>query len=439
MSNEYTDEITIDLVDMVFFFLKKWRSLIAVVLIGALLGGAWAMLPNPILEEDEIEAPVLSNMEKALGFRELYRQQKEYNEESLLMNMDANRLYRGVITYHVSADKELNMVRAEYNALLNDDVNLLLKEASGYDVDLKYIDELTGNSASIVTDEKGDNSTSTLNVTYTVTCDDEEKCAVMLDVIREQVEQLQKELTRQYTDHSAVKVSDMVTQISDGWYIQNQDSKKAQQNDYLDAAMKLEDAFSDDEARYYSVVLLGVEEEAPGLGYYAKKIIVIAFLGGVLWAVWFLMKYLMDRNIKTVGEVLNVSGLFLLGRVKSEKNLKGIDKWLDALQEKTRPRLDESAYVASVIDSRKTGDAVLCGNRTAEEVCRIMGELAQSCAGLIPCDFTFQSSAALKKAKEVGQVILVARTGKTQKAELLREIELCKMQNVKILGVVIAD
>ncbi len=439
MNDAYTDEIEIDLVNMVFYFLKKWRSLIAVVLVFALLGGAWAMLPPTDLDPEKIKEDIYTNMEKAAEYRNLYELKKQYNQESLVMQMDANGLYQGRLSYHVSAERELNMVRAEYNALVNDDLRILIREASGYDADLKYIAELVGWSAEITTDGRGDNSNATLNVSYSVTTDDEEKTIAMLDVIRQAVQDLQKELTRRYGDYSSVKISDMVLPVSGSGFIQTQDSNNAAMFNYLEAAMSLEESFSDDELRYYTLNLLKEEPEELGLGHYAKKIIILAVLGGVLWVCWFLVKYLMDRSIKTVDEAETASRLFLLGRVKGEKNLKGIDKWVGGFQEKTRPTLNETSYVAAVIDSRKSGEAVLCGNRNAEEVCRIMGELGQGCGGLIPCDFTFASAEALKKAKDVGQAILVVRIGKTKKAELLREMDLCKMQGVSILGMVVVD
>lgn len=439
MENRYDDEITIDLVDMIFFFLKKWRSMIVVVLIGALLGGLWALLPPSLMEEEDLEDTSIVNMEKAQENRKLHALKEEYNNESLMMTMDLENLHRGTLSYHVSADKDLNMVQAEYNSLLTDELYEQFRQVSGYDVDLKYIRELIGYGVEIVTDNRGDNSTATLNITCSVTADSEEKCIAMLDLFRSKIEEMQKSMPWRYANYKDIKTMDMVAPLDSDWYEQNRINNESAMNGYMEAAVEFEETMSDDELYYYTIVMLGIEPEEPGLGHYAKKIIIVAFLAGVLWAVWFLVKYLTDRNIKTVAEAENISGLLLLGRVKSEKDLKGIDKWLDGIQEKTRNILDETSYVAAVIDSRKEGEAVLCGNRKAEEVCRIMGELSQGCTGLIPCDFTHYSVKSLQKAKTVGQAILVVRTGKTKKAELLRELELCKMQNVKVLGMVVAD
>ena len=46
MYNNYEDDMEIDLVDLMFYLLKKWRSLIVAIVIGVILGAGLYVVKN---------------------------------------------------------------------------------------------------------------------------------------------------------------------------------------------------------------------------------------------------------------------------------------------------------------------------------------------------------------------------------------------------------
>lgn len=65
MYNNYEDDMEIDLVDLLFYLLKKWRSLIVVIVIGAILGVGLYVVKNHQQQAEQAaqEAELLKNDE----------------------------------------------------------------------------------------------------------------------------------------------------------------------------------------------------------------------------------------------------------------------------------------------------------------------------------------------------------------------------------------
>lgn len=173
----YEDEAEINLIDLMFYLLKQWKTLIAAVLIGAVIGGgiyaakkssadrAAEELTAQMEEakttvEDEqtvaelrenyqISEDVETNMELAYQYRQLYRKQLEYNQNSPIMQMNPSAVYSGELEYYISAGYDTGMIALLYQNILNSNGILEeLKEAADLDYQEQYIRELIGCSVS---------------------------------------------------------------------------------------------------------------------------------------------------------------------------------------------------------------------------------------------------------------------------------------------------
>ena len=180
MYNNYEDDMEIDLVDLLFYLLKKWRSLIVTVMIGAILGAGLYVVKNQqqqaeqaaqeaeLLKNDEDEAfdekdyniskDTKVNMDIAYQYRQLYNKQLEYNQKSIIMQLDPNEVYAGVLEYYISAENNTELISELYQSILNDDDVLEeLKDASGLKCETPYIKEL-------ISSEDGNDKDVTINV-----------------------------------------------------------------------------------------------------------------------------------------------------------------------------------------------------------------------------------------------------------------------------------
>lgn len=490
-SSYYDDDVEIDLIDMMFYMLKKWRGLLVAVALGAILGLAIYAVKDHQQKEvlaqstaetetktDETEAfdeskynideDVKANMELAYQYRQMYRKQLEYNQKSVIMQLDPNVIYTGELKYYLSAGYDTGLVSVLYQSILSDkDLLTELKTASGLDCDVPYMKELINSDISndnnssvninnLLADITDSVASVTRNafVTYRVVSTSEESCRQMLEVIREKAQQLGEECASNYDEFQAIEVSGAVRKVTDNSYLNLQKSNVDQLNTYLSNVQKLESALTDEEKEYYCQKYLAreivaqqedleeiasseietVEPVSKG-----KWLAVGISLGIFVWGIWYALIYLMNSNIKTVSEAQKLSRLPLIGRYQVLSEKKGIDRFLQHLHLKAAGAGDSVSYIESVLESLNSGDVMLSGNLKSQEECTMVETLKEECPQLYSGEYLCKSVESLKLAKKVGKEILIISTNKMKRADVERELEICIMQGIQINGIIVVE
>lgn len=483
MYNNYEDDMEIDLVDLMFYLLRKWRSLIVVIVIGAILGAGLYVVKNhqqqaeqaaqeaELLKNDEDEAfdekdyniskDTKVNMDIAYQYRQLYNKQLEYNQKSIIMQLDPNEVYAGVLEYYISAGNNTVLLSELYQSILNeDDILEELKDASGLKCETPYIKELIssedGNDKDVAinVNSNGENVEKHSFVTYKVVSTDQKSCEKMLQVLRERVEALQAEYEETYGAYGASEVSSAISQVTDTTYLNAQRENVDRLSNYLTTMKDAESAFSDDEKTYYTNKYLAKEyvdsdnaeeakamllEEAEPVSK-VKWLAIGVILLVVIWGAYYMVKYILDKKVKTVSELRNAYHLQVIGRVATgESASKGIDKFIGQIYEKIKEQSDTLDYVVQAVNAMEGGKAFLCGNIEIPEVKVVMDQLAAECGRLEKGELCSRGVASLEKAKAVGKEILVVCVGKTRRGELERELESCRLQKISVVGVVVVE
>lgn len=483
MYNNYEDDMEIDLVDLMFYLLKKWRSLIVAIVIGVILGAGLYVVKNhqqqaeqaaqeaELLKNDEDEAfdekdyniskDTKVNMDIAYQYRQLYNKQLEYNQKSIIMQLDPNEVYAGVLEYYISAGNNTGLLSELYQSILNDDDILEeLKDASGLKCETPYIKELISSedgddkNIAINVNSNGENVEKHSFVTYKVVSTDQKSCEKMLQVLRERVEALQAEYEETYGAYGVSEVSSAISQVTDTTYLNAQRENVDRLNNYLSTMKNAESSFSDDEKTYYTnkylakeyvdsdnaeeakVVLLEEAEPVSKVKWLAIGVILLV----MIWGGYYVVRYLLDQRIKTVSELQNTYHLPVIGTVQTgTSNSKGLDKMLDHLYQNTKQKPDTLEYMTQVINTMEGGEIVLCGDREIPEVEKCMKELAGSCKNVKIGDFTSKNADSLKNAKMAEKEIMVVCVGKTSRREISREMEICELQKIQIAGSIIVE
>ncbi len=483
MYNNYEDDMEIDLVDLLFYLLKKWRSLIVAIVIGAILGAGLYVVKNhqqqteqaaqeaELLKTDEDESfdekdyniskDTKANMDIAYQYRQLYNKQLEYNQKSIIMQLDPNAVYAGVLKYYISAGNNTGLLSELYQNILNeDDILENLKEASGFKCETPYIKELVSswasddNAAFINVNSNADNVEKHSFVTYKVVSTNQESCEKMLQVLRERVEELQAEYEEAYGSYGASEVSSAISQVTDTTYLNAQKDNIDRLSNYLTTMKNAESAFSDKEKTYYTNKYLAKEyaesenaEEAKAellneiepvskVKWLAIGVILLI----MIWGAYYVVRYLLDQRIKTVSELQNTYHLPVIGTVQTgTKDSKGLDKILDRLYQNTRQRPDTLEYVIQAVNAMQVGKSVLCGDTEIPEVKKLMEELSESCEHVGIGDFISKNVDSLENAKMAGKEVMIVCIGKTSRQEISRELEICKLQKIQIAGTIIVE
>ena len=342
----------IDLIDLIFDLMRHWRSLIVAILIGAVLGGGIYVVKkieaqkavvqieegegSELPEDYEVNPDVEANMELAYQYRQLYFRQLEYNQKSIVMQLNPNAVYNGELKYYVSAGYDTGLISILYQNILSDQ-NLLaeLQEASQLDCEPSYIKELIGcsvsneNDASVninnmmdAAEESAAFVTKNAAITYSVVSTSEESCEQMLKIIREKVAELDAECReKDYETYRALEVNDAVRLVTNNDYLNRQKANIDQLNTYLTSVQRLEGAFEEDDLIYYNETylareyemedenseLLGAADAADSIASVnpVKWLVIGVFLMCVCWGGYFMLKYLLDKHIKTSDEGKN--------------------------------------------------------------------------------------------------------------------------------------
>ncbi len=483
MYNNYEDDMEIDLVDLLFYLLKKWRSLIVAVMIGAILGAGLYVVKNhqqqaeqaaqeaELLKNDEDEAfdekdyniskDTKVNMDIAYQYRQLYNKQLEYNQKSIIMQLDPNEVYAGVLEYYISAENNTELISELYQSILNDDDVLEeLKDASGLKCETPYIKELIssedGNDKDVTinVNSNGENVEKHSFVTYKVVSTDQKSCEKMLQVLRERVEALQAEYEETYGAYGVSEVSSAISQVTDTTYLNAQRENVDRLNNYLATMKNAESTFTDNEKTYYTNKYLVKEYADSGDSEEAKSALLDEMepvskvkwlaIGVILlimiWGAYYLVRYLLDQRIKTVSELQNTYHLPVIGTVQiGTSNSKGLDKILDRLYQNTKQKPDTLEYVIQAINAMQTEKSVLCGDTEIPEIKKLMEELSDSCEHMKTGDFISKKIESLEHAKAAGNEILVVCIDKNKRKEIEKEIESCRLQKISMVGVVVVE
>ena len=370
MYNNYEDDMEIDLVDLMFYLLKKWRSLIVAIVIGVILGAGLYVVKNhqqqaeqaaqeaELLKNDEDEAfdekdyniskDTKVNMDIAYQYRQLYNKQLEYNQKSIIMQLDPNAVYAGELKYYISAGNNTGLLSVLYQNILNDeDVLEELKKASGFKCDTQYIKELLSSwtadeneaSINITSSQDTDSVTAVAKhsfVTYRVISTSQKSCEKMLQVIRTKADELQSECEETYGSYSIIEVGNDISQVTDNTYLNMQRTNVDRLNDYLNTMKNAESNFTDKDKTYYNKKYLAKEyaekagtEEGKDLllnetevEYVSKWrwIFIGVLLMTIVWSVYYIVGYLFNKNVKTVSELQNVYFLPIIGKLNVNHN-----------------------------------------------------------------------------------------------------------------------
>lgn len=478
--NNYEDDMEIDLIDMMFYLLRKWRSLVVAIVIGALLGTGLYMVKNhqqkaeqaaqeaELLKNDEdetfdekdynISKDTKVNMDIAYQYRQLYNKQLEYNQKSIIMQLDPNEVYAGVLEYYISAGNNTGLLGELYQNILNeDDVLEELKNASGFKCETPYIKELISswtsddNAAFINVNSNADNVEKHSFVTYRVVSTNQESCEKMLQVLRTRTEGLQTEYEEIYGAYGVTEVSSAISQVTDTTYLNAQRDNVDRLNNYLTTMKNAESAFTDEEKTYYTNKYLVKEfaanedtEEAKAMLLdevkpvsKAKWFVIGVLLLVMIWGAYYIMRYFLDQRVKTISELQNVYHLPVIGCVRiDDNNSKGLDKILNHMYQQTKKQPNTLEYVAQAINAIESEDAVVCGSREIPEVFELMSNLDTSCDHVKTMELISKSTQSLEAAKMAEKEILVVCIGKNSRNEVERELECCRLQKVKLIGVV---
>ena len=463
----YETEREINLIDMVFYLFRHWRSLTAAVLTGVLLGGGICvfkaevveMTPEQAVLAGTYEAPPETQIRMSQGslYRRLYEKQAEYLRESFIMQMDANRVYTGTVEYYLSAGNDTRLLSEKLKNILNDhELILELRDIIGVEKELQYIQELLGcqieTNDSAVDGEIQETHKDAV-ITYRVSFGDKNVCDAILQAIERRVEFLADEYQADYEVSRFEIINDGIELTADQNIKTMQKTGVDNANAYITNYVRLENEFSANlwDWAYYNIFYLemdttGIEDYNVGskVPVSLKSILKWIIIGIVLtlgvWGGCLVIKYLLNKSVKTTEELKEMYEIPLLANITfSEPEKNRVDRMLKAWLVKHRMSTDSLNYFKMMIASLGIKKIAVSG--VSENTGKQFGELLEieDVELNLVNGFLHQNSESLRAALDLDGEILVVEKGKTLHQEIKRELDVCRIQNIKVLGFIAVE
>lgn len=437
----YDDEVTIDLAHLVISILKKWKVLLVMAVIGALLGGLWHW--RSVEEAKGAAAPVevTAEMEVAAVYRRQYETLLAYTETSPFMKLNSEAVAIGEGSYFLAVNENEEQIAASLASILRDEavrasLCSILEIEDELDLDkMVYLDKTVslesqknGDSSTTIAEGMGLMNTDRRSLCFTVYAQSKEQAGQALEVLHDAVMALEKE-----TELRVAQTTQNV-RIGNAKSIRNdQNTLVEKMNSAFKNCTALESKFTEEQKALYGVYAktgdISGYSAAAAVPSPLKKPLIAAVSAVLLACVWYAAAYLLSAEVKNADDVTHITGkriLAFLNEAAPQRNV--IDRWLDNLEAGRFPTPVHTSYAVTAV--AKLGQAVVVYDETNEDLKKLAGELAGvTCVGLIG-----QDSQTLNRLNRDTNVVFLVKLDISTKSQLQREVSMCHQYGIPVAG-----
>lgn len=458
-NNMYEQEI--DLKDLIFAVLRKWRLVVLFTFIFAVLLGGYKCTKELFHQNDEEYVAELKEQYKTdqskyeqskkayerdiKSFNASLINQEEYKEKSILLKVDPYNKGTASVDVFVKmaevpqstgitvtpVDFADSVVKAYASAIQQGG---FLEDISGrMGVDLIYIKELVA----VTTDY--DSNMLNISVTYT----DKEGASKILDVIMKNLKSMYPNIQTQLGEHNLSIINQDIGVITDQKLADYQKQKVddlATTNKNLDDTEK---ALKELEEPAKPVVLSRMSIVKEGV----KYAILGGFAGAFMVAFYICLVFVMNGRMNTDEDIKNRFGINHLGgfaQTRAKKEFNGVDLWLDRLE--GREIVSNEAVVdlisANILGMLNKGESVFLTGMLDENQLSALAEDIQHRLSEFKLGFgvdILHSAVSLQNLQQYDTVILVESRRQTKLREIEKEIEIVRNMRKSVLGYIVMD
>lgn len=490
------EEVQIDLMTLLHYILRKWRSIIVVMLIVAVAANLYSVKKSmseaaavSTTEEVDIEKQIenakeeltadeLEQVERVYSMYEynsqLYQENEEYLEKSMLMQLNPNEIPTVMLNYQFKkdqADEELSNIFTMYeNALLDEDTCTAIIQVFGEEYANTSVRELI----SVTDTENGQNSDiiklqndkNSGILSIQIYADSEEQCEQVAEIVKKRVMEYTEQLQQIFGNYT-------VNAISEQYYISSDSNLNVQKSDAVNAvnnaytAMKnITSGLSEKQIGYFDLLTKDYEDQTlvkedtqetenmtANVQYISMKYILIGLLAGMFLAVcWYAVVYIMTQTVKDVDEVKIITNLPVFGTVlRNNENGKRnmIDRWIDSWfahdkkSENNDLLLTRISHEVAMLAGQKDKKCLLIAcsgsdqnvKKQADSLVEKLRELGMNVTSTD--SLVSDNTEVLKQLESADSAVFVEQLMKSERNQIREAVELCRRCQVEVLGSVI--
>ncbi|MGI6501340.1 MAG: hypothetical protein ACOX1S_10765 [Anaerostipes sp.] len=500
MEQRYTEEIEIDLLDLIYHVALKWKMILVWMILGALALGGFSFLSSykeaeqqknsqvevsagDVLENEQKEE-VLTLYNQVKGAQYLIDNTQEYMSESVLMNLDVNNVESGEITYLIKTSDvtKLSAIESAYEKLLVRD-NILSeltqkvnKDIKSYGLkkklDQKYVKELISVSAGdreqndvdgtkVHVQNNMQNNTQSILSVY-VYGENQNFCEAVADTLMNHMSSVEKEIkdkvgeyrlsyitsrySKGYSEYVYTAQNNKVSSLADNQGKVNSLVTAAGLDDNQKAYLKelLQESNSSAKQVKKQVVKTQIKPSV------SKKYVLIgAVLGAFAICAYVFVFYLISGRLHTEDQVESIYGIKQLGVIIEEKK-KSVDSWIYRIFKGRQRKFayDESfhmieAGIKVVVEKKKYQKVLLTGSYMNEKqekfIDHMMKVLMDAGIEVMKTPCVLYDPQAMLDMATADAVVLVEELEKSLNLDIRKELEVFTRQGVDVIGTVIFE
>lgn len=480
-------EREIKLIDLLMEIFLHWRVVIAMALIGGAIGGtaSYVISIKHVSEQKEllkqqVDAETeLRNLEETLTEAEKYGVKAVINNErlngyynnSLLMRIDAANVPKMEMTFRITSDslEESYNIEKIYEDLLSCGLLEVIsnEEKTGIsEAQLSELVVLNGSTntlpcsaVTVVRDEGANRDSFQVTIMHV----SEEACRELAESVRTYLEEQHLRLEEKIGTHEFNLINESFAYVTDAELLDQQRLMLTNINNSNTNVDKVKKAFSDLQTRYYTL-LMGTSTEngaasqdntlivSPSLN--VKYIVFGMVLFVILYVVYITVKCIFNTKLQLMDDVNTLYHIPLLGKIPQETSKKRwfgfVDRWVMRICNHNIRVFskDEAIGLVSValkIQMKKQEmSTVYCigcnmGTHSMQLAEQIQSILSKEEITVNILDNILYNQEVMEKLQGAKAVFLMEKIGETLYDEVAKEKELLQRQDIKILGIVIAE
>ena len=448
-------DMEIDLRDLFFELLYKWRSLVAAALIGAILlaGLQYYSVSSThaqgkqTKEEKQFEIDLenyrdsVKNAQNNIRtYNKLIKEKNDYLEQSVYMTLDSQNVWSAAKRFYIKMDQSVldalpqgiqedpaDYVASVYTSTLKTSLDEAEMEALLGTGKREYIDELVTIGS--------DNASNT--ITLRVYGPDEETVIGQLDYFVDRMETVCQPMAQEVGAHTLTLVGENVNARTDSNLSAKQDEINKQIAGWQKALKDQREELNELEGKK--------EPSAPGM--HLVRYGVIGFLlGAILLAAIYLVKYVAAKKLRSGRELNDRFGVQVLGEYahsRARRPGKGLDRLFEKWEFKhavADPKVVE-ANLGALMTERFAGRKLLLTGTCAQQK---LDALAGSLRGRMPgaCEIAAKgdilvNADAITAVKDADAVILVEEKHASRIADIERAAELLIISEADVGGSIV--
>lgn len=474
------DFITVDLKDLLYRIVLKWRLMIIFAVIFAVVANMFgiykskraadAMAANQAALEEDADSikALLTDKEAAevdisvsayLNFKKKCDSLTEYFDKSVYASLDFSAVPTVKVNYMVDSHYETEYPIIEKKNFDSDLAGMYIQKLSGgydetaakYDLEPRYIDEL-------ITFEHEENSALFTAIIYGR---DRQMCEDIAAAMDGRVNSVSPEIAAAVVPHDVIRVSSDYMLIADPLQRTTQGTYVYELNNYRGAMMTIVNTLNADQKTALEACVKAAEKSderesaatdasaSASVSLVHKKLILAGFIFGIMLVCGFVcLSYVHHPVVRVKENITNTYGKSVLGTVWEEvedKKKNPIDKWLTSLfygresEFGYDKRLDMLSAGIAVAMSKEGLESLYItgagdkGEKLIKDLVKRLSRQVKVSSG----ESVLYSPKSLSDMSDSQAVVFVETVGDSRYDEISREIELAEQSKIKIMGFIL--